>query len=270
MCTKCLCRLVRCQHCYHVTVNEREAGTRQLACPTPHTHASTASAPALLSATATAATPSPVSGAPRPGFVYVLLDTLSGEVKIGKAKDVPKHLVDAKTFNRYRRVEAAFFSLDYNAAESIAHELMKRRHGRERQALVAEWEDRSEASASEWFAAPPSEATECARDGCLILSENARRAMWLADPTTWTGLADVEAAVFGHTPRDRGWSTASAPSGACAGPWLARDAVSEAIPGAHARAVATFLVDGGAGAGAGAAGSLGAECEAAETNGSCK
>lgn len=193
-----------------------------------------------------------------PGYVYVLLDTATSEVKIGLTNDVCERLTDAKTYNRHLRVEAVFFALDRLAAEGIAHELMTQRYGRRRLPLEAEWEGcAGDPGPSEWFAAPAAEAVECARDGCLVATENVYRvvAAALNDPGCWARTAGVHDLVRG--PRTAPVGLAEARAGTedgrgRAATWLASDATRTAIAASAAAALALLPARGrGAGAGAG-------------------
>ena len=102
-----------------------------------------------------------------PGFVYVLSDQATGEIKIGKASDVVQRLREASTYNRRLLVEGIFFSLGYDLAETNAHTFMEKWYGRRKLPHTSEW---SSTTTSEWFLCKTQEALEAARDGCYSAS----------------------------------------------------------------------------------------------------
>jgi hypothetical protein len=100
-----------------------------------------------------------------PGFLYVLTDTLSNDVKIGKALHVSDRLRHAQTYNLHLRLDGIFFSLEYDMAETLAHSLMRSTFGRTKLTQHVTWP-----YPSEWFRCHLSEALRAAEEGAFAAS----------------------------------------------------------------------------------------------------
>lgn len=185
------------------------------------------------------------SGEHGPGFVYVLLDTATGDVKIGKAVDAVERLREANTYNLHLRVVSIFFSLDCTAAEKVAQALMLQLFGYHRLRHAYSWgETATPPAPSEWFRADTDHAVLCSRRACELVTENIlRRRDYWARSSGWSprSLSSDE----GHPP------PAAASVAAAAAPLADREAAAYAFIKAReivAQRVAGVVVaaDGGA------------------------
>lgn len=198
------------------------------AAPTPASGAVVATAAVASAAVLGAAAPPPPSAREHfravytpgtcrgPGFLYVLLDTISNDIKIGRAIDVTERLQHAKTYNQHLRLIAVYWALDSDSAEDAAWHVMRGDYDLFRLPHADNWTTVKGDSRglSEWFRATAEQACFSAAKGCAHVNR----------------VIDRELREFpGYGPRDdfdaasNGWICYS-PTGAL---WQAKTATRE-------------------------------------------